>query len=136
MNHGDPSDNTSEIAKESILTSGEVTMAIQNLSESVLLVTLPKEPQWADDLFTIHKAVSDEADSDVVVDFSDVEILTSESICRLMMLNTLLDSFGHQVVLCGLPAMVRNVFARLGLTDVFAFAPDKDSALKVIQAAS
>jgi anti-anti-sigma regulatory factor len=111
-------------------------MAIQNLSESVLLVTLPKEPQWADDLFTVHQAVSVEADSDVVVDFSDVEILTSESICRLMMLNTLLDSSGHQIVLCSVPPLVRSVFDRLGLTGVFAFAPDKNSALKAIQTAS
>ncbi|MHC4703174.1 MAG: hypothetical protein ACYTFQ_21625, partial [Planctomycetota bacterium] len=70
-------------------------MGIRNLSEDVLLVTLPQQPQQSDELDTINTMLSETIDHDVVIDFSQVEILTSESLCGLLILSRLLEGAGR-----------------------------------------
>jgi len=67
-------------------------MGIEYLSENVLLVCLPKEPQLSDELVTVNEIVSDGCARDVIIDFSIVELLTSESISSLIILERLLTS--------------------------------------------
>ena len=55
-------------------------MAILNLSEHVLLVTLPAEPQSTEDLETVMQLTRARSDCDVIVDFSLAEILSSATL--------------------------------------------------------
>ena len=108
-------------------------MAIQNLSEDVLLVDLPEQPHRADELETVSEMFSDKVGCDVVIDLARVKMLTSESLCGLMILSRLLSGNGRQLVLCNLSAQIRGVFARTGLERVFEFAENRSSALQHVR---
>ena len=108
-------------------------MAIQNLSENVLLVTLPKEPQRSNELENINEIAGNRGDCDVVIDFSRVEILTSTSLCNLMILNKLLSGLGNKLILCNVPLPIKCIFTVTALDSFFKFVDDKFAALQYMQ---
>ena len=108
-------------------------MGIQNLSENVLLVTLPEQPYLCNELDAINKIVSNECNRDVIIDFYQVKMLTSESICSLMILERLLNGLGHKLVLCNVSAEIKQIFTRTGLEPSFEFADDDFAALQSIR---
>jgi len=108
-------------------------MGIKNLPEGVLFVTLPKQPHMSNELERINGIASNSTDHDVVIDFSKVKILTSASVCNLMILKELLSGLGHQLVLCSVSTQVRNIFTVTGLEGLFEFANDKFGALDLMQ---
>ncbi len=104
-------------------------MGVRNLSQDILLVTLPQQPQQSDELETVNTMLGEAIDRDIVMDFSEVEMLTSESICGLLILAKLLAGAGHQLVLCSLPPAINDIFVRTGLLSVFEFADNECDAL-------
>jgi len=108
-------------------------VGIENYMEDVLLVTLPREPHLGSELDEVTEIVSEGCNRDVIVDFSDVGMLTSESICGLMILDKYLSSFGRQLVFYNASAAIKHVFARTGLAVVFTFANDEHAALRVVR---
>jgi anti-anti-sigma factor len=108
-------------------------MGIQNFSEDVLLVDLPfEELQMENKLKDLNEIVGSRSDCDVVVDFSEVEIVTSSNIRNLLALRTLLRKHGRQLILCGVSAPTKSIFTLAGLDAVFEFAKDKDAALAAV----
>jgi anti-anti-sigma regulatory factor len=108
-------------------------MGIQNLSEDILLITLPEQPQHRQEIDIVNKLLSDSVGFDVLVDFSKVEILTSESICGLMILDKLLRGSGRKLVFFDIPSSIKQIFVRTGLLAVFDLADDEFDALQHIQ---
>ena len=108
-------------------------MGIQNFSEDVLLITLPEQPQHGEEIDIVNKLLSNSVDFDVLVDFSKVEMLTSGSICGLMILDKLLRGSGHKLVLFNLPSAIKQIFVRTGLITVFDLADDEFDAQQHIQ---
>lgn len=108
-------------------------MGIQFFSEDILVVTLPPQPQQSDEFEALNTMLSETIDYDVVMDFKDVEMLTSESICGLLILAKLLGGAGHEFVLCSVPASINDIFNRTGLLSVFDFADTEADALVRIQ---
>ena len=104
-------------------------MGIRNLSEDILLVDLPQQPQQSDELDAVNTMLSEAIDRDIVMDFYKVKMLTSESICGLLILAKLLTGAGHQLVLCSLPPAINDIFVRTGLLSVFEFADTESDAL-------
>ena len=117
-------------------------MAIQNLSENVVLITLPEQPQRGDELEKVSKLQSEKLNCDVVVDFSKVQVLTSEILCGLITLNRSLREFGRLLVLCNVPSKIKHILFPnkmlywKGLTTVFEFAKDEWAALHRIRSES
>jgi anti-anti-sigma regulatory factor len=112
-------------------------MGTEKLSENVLLVSLPKEPQsTSDELVTLNEIVSDGCVCDVIIDFSSVEVLTSQSISSLIILERLLDSLGHKVVFYAVSSGLRQAFEVTGLQPLFQFAGDQSAALQSVQGPS
>ena len=108
-------------------------MGIQNWSENIVLVTLAEEPQMGEELRTVIEIVRDGGDRDVVVDFADVDIITSSSIAKMLKLRKVLKDIGHRLVLCGVRNATRGIFKVTGLDGVFEFADDKFIALASLQ---
>ena len=109
-------------------------MSIQNPPENLMVVDLPsKEPQIADELKTVNSAVTGSPDSDVIIDFSRVEIITSSSISNLLILHNLLSERGHRLVLCNVAVVTKCIFTVAGLDTVFEFAENKPSAVAAIR---
>ncbi len=108
-------------------------MAILNLSEHVLLVTLPAEPQSTNDLDTVMRSTRSRADCDVIVDFSLAEVMTSATLCNLMIMERQLSMTDHQLILCSVPARIKEIFIRVGLHRLFRFADDEFTAMQSLE---
>jgi len=111
-------------------------VGVQEFSENVLLITLPVEPQQGDELDKVKTLLSEEANRDVIVDFSQVKILTSESLSDLMILDRILGDSRRLMVMCNVPSKIQHIFMRTGLAAVFEFAKDELAALQYIRSES
>jgi anti-anti-sigma regulatory factor len=109
---------------------------IENYLEDVLFVSLPKEPHLGTELETLNEIASEGCNRDVIIDFSEVKVLTSESICGLMILGKYLASSGRHLVLFDASEAIKHIFERTGLAAIFQFADDEYSALQAVRRAS
>ena len=103
-------------------------MGIQNWSDDIIFVDLHREPRMNDELKTVTDIVQDRQDCDVIIDFSNVDIITSSSLSKLLKLRKLMAECKHRLVLCGIPALTRNAFVVTGLDGIFEIADDKFAA--------
>ena len=108
-------------------------MAIQNLSENIVVVTLPEEPLTNNDLENINEFVNKEDKRDVIIDFSRVEVLTSSNLSNLLILRESLHKSGHQLVFCSVSMATKGIFIVADLDTFFDFADDKLAALEIIK---
>jgi anti-anti-sigma factor len=111
-------------------------MGIQNWSENVILVNIEPEPDMCDELKTVTDMVRQQKDCSVVIDFSDVDIVTSSSLAQLLRLQKILDDHNQQFVLCGASQKTKGIFAVTGLDKVFEFVEDRFVALAGLQLTS
>jgi anti-anti-sigma factor len=112
---------------------GRQKMGIDHSSQGILTVDLLPEPEMYNELESVAKIVREEAECNVVVDFSNVDIITSSSISKLLKLNKLLEGYGRSLVLCGLIIATKQIFKMAGLDHVFDFADDKSAALTAVK---
>ena len=108
-------------------------MGIKNSLGDVVVVDLPEQPQYGNELEQVNGLLCETVDRDVVIDFANVQMLTSETICGLMILERLLRGAGRQLVLCSLPSAIKQIFVRTGLVSIFQFADDELTALSYLQ---
>jgi anti-anti-sigma regulatory factor len=108
-------------------------MAIQSLSEGVILVSLPDEAQLSEELQIVNKIVSGGNACDVIVDFSNAEIVTSVSLSNLLILRGLLREHGRTLILCRVSVPTKCIFTVAGLDGVFEFADNKYAAMEALQ---
>lgn len=108
-------------------------MAIESVSDDILLINLPENPHNGNEIDLANKMLSEVVDYDVVMDFGQVRMLTSATICSLMILDRLLRGGGRQFVICNVPSEIMQVFNRTGLMSVFEFADDQQVALEEIR---
>ena len=107
-------------------------MEIEHLPENVLFICL-QEPQLRNELIAVNEILSNECICDVIIDFSSVELMTSEGISSLIILERLLNSFGHKIILCAVSSNNKEVLKRTGIEPLFEFAGDESSALQSIR---
>ncbi len=110
-------------------------MEIEHLPENVLFVCL-QESQLKNELITVNEILSNGCTCDVIIDFSSVEMLTSEGISSLIILERLLNSLGHKIILCAVSSYNLQVLERTGIQPLFEFASDEFSALQSIRGSS
>lgn len=87
------------------------------------------QPQQSDEFETLNGMLSEKIEHDVVMDFSKVEMLTSESLCGLLILSKLLGGARHELVLCSVPPAINDIFKRTGLLSIFEFADTEEDAV-------
>lgn len=110
-------------------------MSIENWSEQIVLVRLQQEPDLGDEIQAVGEIVVERDTCDVVVDFSDVDILTSSSIAKLLRLRKLLHDNQRQLLLSSVGPETRSIFKITGLDSVFTFTNDQFTALACLQMA-
>jgi anti-anti-sigma factor len=113
-----------------------VKVKIENLTENVLFVTLPEQPQQGAELTKINKLVCEDFSCDVVVDFSKVQVLTSDTLAGLATVDRVLREFGRLLIVCNVSLEVERVFDQTGLSRLFEFARDELAALQHIRSES
>jgi len=109
-------------------------MTVQEWSDNVVLVELPTEPKAAEAIDNAIDYLRHHTGYDVVMDFSEVTILTSTSLASLLRLQKLLTDGGQRLVLCCVGAATRGIISVTGLDDLLDFSEDRFSALATVQA--
>lgn len=109
-------------------------MGIQDWSENVILVELHAEPGTNEQLEEVLRLVRDRGDCGVVIDFSNVTILTSTSLAVLLRLRKLLGDCGQRLLLCSVGCGTRGIIAVTGLDGVFEIVDDRFDALATVEA--
>jgi len=108
-------------------------MAIEDLSEDILLVTLAPEQKISDQLSAANSLVTRRKDCHVIIDFSRIQVITSVNISNLIILYQLLKTNGYRLIFCNVSFVTKCIFRVIGLRDVFSFVVDKPAALEALQ---
>lgn len=108
-------------------------MGIQNWSENIILITLAKEPQMGEELRTAIDLVANAKNRDVVLDFTNVDIITSSSIAKMLKLRKALTESDLRLVLCGVSGQTMSLFKIVALDSIFKFAENQFIALASLQ---
>ncbi|MDT8301951.1 MAG: STAS domain-containing protein [Sedimentisphaerales bacterium] len=108
-------------------------MEIQDWPEDIILVNLHGEPQMGNELMTVTEIVRNRGDCDVVIDFSDVDIITSTSLSKLLKLRKILSDNDHKLVFCSVALATKRIFLVTGLEKISKFADDKFMALESLR---
>jgi anti-anti-sigma factor len=110
-------------------------MTIHNLSQNVVLVELHREPIMQDDLKASADIIRQRGDCDLILDFSDVDIMTSSSLAQLLRMRQMMLDCGHRLILCGVNSFTRSAFKVTGLEGIFELVDDKAAASAELQVA-
>jgi anti-anti-sigma regulatory factor len=108
-------------------------MGIQNWSDEIILVNLANEPQMGEELQTVVDLIEDGRECDVVVDFSDVDIITSSSIAKMLKIRKGLHECQRQLVFCSVTSQTMNLFKVVALDTVFEIMENQFVALTSLQ---
>ena len=108
-------------------------MGIQNWSDDIVLVNLAKEPQMGEELQTVTATAAERGNCDVVIDFADVDIVTSSSIAKLLKLRKTLVDRDRRLVFSSVKPKTQKIFELTGLNNVFEFVDDQFLALAGLQ---
>jgi anti-anti-sigma factor len=108
-------------------------MTVQEWSENIVLVELPGEPQTREELNHGIRHVRERGNCDVVIDFSNVTIMTSASLAALLRLKKLLEGPGQRLLLCCVGPTTRGIFSVTGLDGFFEIFDDRFDALATVQ---
>jgi anti-anti-sigma regulatory factor len=109
-------------------------MGMKKISKDVLLVELPsKSPRIANELKAVNEIVSKKGSCDVIIDFSQVEIINSSNISNLLILHNLQEGVGRRLILCNVATVTKCIFVVAGLNELFDFAEDRESALETVE---
>ena len=111
-------------------------MGIQDWSDNIVVVDLVEEPQLRDEIESVIGIVRDRGNCDVVIDFSQVDIVTSSSLSALLKLRKLLSDCEHRLVFCNIAAATKGIFTLTGIDEIFEFVDDKFVALAGLQLVS
>jgi len=113
----------------------DIFMSIEQWSENIVLVNLAKEPELGEDLQATVSLVTENPDCYVAIDFSDVQILTSSSIAKMLKLRKIVRDNGRNLVLSSVSRRTKEIFVITGIDSVFEFVEDKTFALASLQLA-
>lgn len=109
-------------------------MAIQQVSENVLLVDLPQQDsQIAEQLHELNEYINNTKQYDIIIDFFRVEIVTSSNLSNLLILRGMLQETECRLVLCNVSTVTSYIFKVAGLKKIFEFTDNKLQALAQMQ---
>ena len=107
-------------------------MPVENWSEQVVIVHLCDEPQFAEDMESLEKALKQKK-RDIVLDLSAVHYVNSSNIARLLRLRKQVIGVQRRLRLCALTTQVWGAFLVTGLDKIFDFSEDVPTGLAALQ---
>ena len=109
-------------------------MEMQNLPNNVISVKLSSsEKKISDELKELNESISQQSNVDVIIDFSNVEIINSSNISNLLILRGFVEKNRHRLFFYNVQTITRCIFVVAGLTDSFIFIDDLEDTLKAVQ---
>jgi anti-anti-sigma factor len=109
-------------------------MPIERWSDNVVVVHLADDPQFTEDLQTLH-SLCESIGVHAVLDFACVHFINSSTLARLLKLRTRAHSTDARLILCNLSTQVWGTFLVTGLDKVFDFSDNVTTSLATLQIA-
>ncbi len=107
-------------------------MAICNYSEGIIMVELPPEPNIRAELDRLMDVLRCGADSDVVIDFAKVDIMTSMALSGFLKVREIVAEAGRRLIFVNVSAITKDIFAVTCFDGIFEFAEDRDQAVAAL----
>ncbi len=107
-------------------------MAICNFSQGIIIAELPTEPHIRTELDTLMEILSCDADCDVVIDFANVDIMTSLTLSGFLKVREMVVEAGRRLIFVNLSAITKDIFNVTCFDGIFEFAEDKDEILAAL----
>ncbi len=107
-------------------------MAVQRWNEDTLVVRLGNDPELSEDLAEIDATLGGVC-CDVVLDLSDLDLLTSTGLAGLLKVRKRLHAGGRRLILCSARDPVWGIFLTTGLDHFFDFAKTVSEALALLE---
>jgi len=112
---------------------GVMNMDTRLLEPDVLYVFLPPEPMLRPELTSLRAHLGETGDMHLILDLSRVEIITSPSIGKLLLLQRQLAQRGRRLILCSARLATKCILRVAGLDAMLDFAEDKSEALTAVR---
>ena len=106
-------------------------MTIRDYSDNIILVALPPEPYIRDQLDKVMEIAS-QGTSNVVIDFAQVDIMTSLAFSGFLRLHQLLTDSGRRLVFFNVAPLTKELFNVTCFDNIFEFVDDLDAAAATI----
>jgi anti-anti-sigma factor len=103
-------------------------MGIQQWSDDTLVVRLDDDPELSEDMVDIEGRLHSGC-CDIVLDLSDVSMLTSSAVSKLLMVRKLIHDGGRRLILCSARTAVWGLFINTGLDNLFEFSATVSESL-------
>ncbi len=111
-------------------------MAVEQWSESIILADLTDDPQFSDDVGQVIDQCTDNANTDVLLNFAEVRHLNSSALAKMLKLRKLVTQNNQRRLrLCNVSAHVWGVFLVTGLDRLFEVTEDVPTGLATLQMA-
>ena len=101
-----------------------------DLSESIIIVQLPLEPQTTDEVETTTNIALERPDSDVILDCSKISTVSCQTLCGFMRLHKVLTDCKHCLAFCNIGTVTKGIFSTYGFDRVFEIAEENTLALE------
>ena len=108
-----------------------MSMPLEKWSDSVIVVHLADDPQFADEVDGIHALVP--PPPNCVLDFSAVHYVNSSNIASLLRLRREFHDRAGKLILCAVSSQIWSTFLVTGLDKIFVFTENVPTALATIQ---
>jgi anti-anti-sigma factor len=112
------------VGKESWKEAARMNVAGQK-EKAVVEVTLACEPQMREDLAILVEEMNRNGMSDIALDFSQVDIITSASLASLIRLREMAGAHGRDLVFRNVSAATKGIFEVTELSRLFAIEEDE-----------
>ncbi len=104
-------------------------MSICRWSQDVIFVDLPENLERHHELQTVITMLREGRACNVVVDFSQVQVVGAAAWAQLQKIQKLVHEGGHKLTLCHVAPALRGIFTIARRDDLFEFAEDRFAAL-------
>jgi anti-anti-sigma regulatory factor len=95
-------------------------MSLRHLSDDIILVTAPREPLLCQKLMQVNEVlISSNPDSDVIIDFAQIGLITSASLSNLILLHKWLEDKNRRLILCNLAFESKCIIRIAGMHNLF-----------------
>jgi anti-anti-sigma factor len=106
---------------------------IESIAGDIIVFSVRGEPNLGDELQAIAEMVAGDVNSNVIVDFTCVDIIRSSSLTKLLKLRQVLLARGRQIVLCSIHPLTQSIMEITDLNRVFAIVADKQAGVSLIR---
>jgi anti-anti-sigma factor len=107
-------------------------MTVKQLSDNTLVVELKGEPHVRPQLNEVMELFSTKKDCDILIDFSNVDILRSMSLAGFLKLHKLVETFNRRLIFCRVSPMTKQIFKVTCFDGIFEFADDRNEAKELL----